>query len=67
MIKPIDFLKKRNYLYVYTAVFLILASFLLAVPYSKGWKGYIDGSESEVFLVNDHYLGMSVPEGEHDI
>lgn len=39
----------------------------VVVPYSKGWKGYIDGSESEVFLVNDHYLGMSVPEGEHDI
>ncbi|WP_026665251.1 YfhO family protein [Butyrivibrio sp. FC2001] len=39
----------------------------VATPYSKGWKGYIDGVEGEVLLVNAHYIGMLVDEGEHEI
>ena len=39
----------------------------IAIPYSKGWNGYIDGTKTEVFCVNDHYLGMIVPKGKHEI
>lgn len=39
----------------------------IAVPYETGWKGYIDGTEAEVLCVNEHYLGLLVPEGSHKI
>ena len=39
----------------------------VATPYSKGWRGYIDGVETDVLLVNAHYIGMAVDEGEHEI
>ena len=39
----------------------------IATPYSEGWTGSIDGTEAEVFCVNDHYLGMLVPAGSHEI
>ena len=39
----------------------------VAIPYSDGWKGTIDGEEAEVHCINEHYLGMYVPEGKHDI
>ena len=39
----------------------------LAIPYSNGWKGMIDGVFTDVFLVNNHYLGVLVDAGDHDI
>lgn len=38
-----------------------------ATPYSKGWKAYVDGNETEVHCVNERYSGIVVPEGHHDI
>ena len=39
----------------------------IAVTYYDGWRGYIDKQETEVFRVNEHYLGMVIPAGTHNI
>ena len=39
----------------------------VAVPYSKGWKAYIDGDKVQNLRVNEHYQGVVVPAGEHTI
>jgi uncharacterized membrane protein YfhO len=39
----------------------------VAVPYIDGWKAYIDGEETEIVTVNSLYMGIDVPEGQHDI
>lgn len=39
----------------------------LATPYSIGWKAYVDGQEVEVHCLNERYLGIVVPQGQHDI
>jgi uncharacterized membrane protein YfhO len=39
----------------------------MAVPYSSGWKAYIDGQETETFVTNDRYLGIYVSSGSHNI
>ncbi len=41
--------------------------FVLAVPYAKGWKAYIDGQETEVIRANIQYMAVDVPEGDHNI
>lgn len=39
----------------------------LAMPYSKGWSAYIDGIKTPVYCLNERYLGISVPLGQHNI
>lgn len=39
----------------------------IAVPYSKGWKAYVDGAQTEVKCVNGVYNGLLVAPGEHEI
>ena len=39
----------------------------IAVPYSKGWKAYVDGVQTEVKCVNGVYNGLLVAPGEHEI
>lgn len=39
----------------------------LAVPYSTGWKAFVDGKETPVMLTNERYLGILVPAGFHTI
>ena len=39
----------------------------LAVPFSKGWNAYIDASKVSVFPVNEHYIGIEAPSGNHTI
>ena len=39
----------------------------MAIPYSTGWKGFVDGEETEVLCANDRYLGIIVPDGKHKI
>lgn len=39
----------------------------MAIPYSTGWSAYIDEQEAEVYCLNDRYLGIVIPEGEHTI
>lgn len=40
---------------------------VMAVPYSAGWKAYVDGEETPVFTANQKYLGIKVPSGEHTV
>lgn len=39
----------------------------LAVPYSTGWKAYINGKETKVYRINDMYMGVVSDIGENDI
>lgn len=38
-----------------------------AIPYSKGWKAYVDGEEVDILEGNLTYMAIYVSEGEHTI
>ncbi len=38
-----------------------------SIPYSSGWRVYIDGREEKMQVVNGMYLGVLVNAGEHEI
>ena len=40
---------------------------VFSVPYSRGWRVYVDGKNEEALRVNTAYTGVLIPEGEHDI
>ena len=37
----------------------------LSVPYSSGWRAYVDGKETETYAANVMFLGMDIPAGNH--
>lgn len=37
------------------------------IPYSKGWKAYVDGKETETLVTDEMFLGVLLDVGEHDI
>ena len=39
----------------------------LPVPYSSGWRAYVDGKETETYAANVMFLGMDIPEGNHTV
>ena len=39
----------------------------LAVPFSTGWEAFIDGSKTEVYCLNERYMGILIPSGEHSV
>lgn len=39
----------------------------LSVPYSAGWKCFIDGQETKLMLGNVMYMGVFIPEGVHRV
>lgn len=39
----------------------------MTMPYSTGWRAFIDGSETKVYRTNDMFMSICVPAGEHDI
>lgn len=39
----------------------------LSIPYSKGWKAYLDGKEVELMKCNIQYMAINVPGGSHNI
>jgi len=39
----------------------------LSIPYSKGWRAYIDGKQVELLNVNTMFCGVFLPVGNHDI
>lgn len=39
----------------------------VSVPYSKGWKVYVDGEEEKILKVNYFGLGLLLGQGEHRI
>ena len=39
----------------------------LTVPYSSGWKAYVDGEEQEILQANTIFMALSLSAGNHDI
>ncbi len=39
----------------------------LTIPYGKGWKGYVDGTEVPLLQTNTMYTGISLNPGHHEI
>ena len=39
----------------------------LAIPFSNGWKCYVDGQEVEIIKVNTAFVGIPLKSGEHSI
>lgn len=39
----------------------------VAAPYDKGWQAKIDGVETKIYRMNNMFMGIEVPEGEHSI
>lgn len=37
----------------------------MSVPYSAGWKAYVDGKETEIFRSNEMYMALELPAGDH--
>ena len=39
----------------------------IAVPYSTGWRAWVDGEEQPVFRCGGMYMGLHIGAGEHEI
>jgi len=39
----------------------------VSIPYSKGWKVYVDGGEVETFSSSVAYTGIFLEQGEHEV
>ena len=37
------------------------------LPYDEGWNCYVDGKKSEIVKANIGFMGIELPEGEHQI
>ena len=40
---------------------------VLSLPYSKGFRAYVDGKETEILQANTMYMGLMLEEGAHEI
>lgn len=38
-----------------------------SIPYSTGWKAYVDGVQKQVYRTDYMYLAVPLSEGEHNI
>ena len=39
----------------------------ISTPYTKGWRAYVDGVETEVLNVNIGFIGIQLNSGEHNV
>lgn len=39
----------------------------LSIPYTKGWKVYIDGEEQETYVADIAFTGVDIDKGEHTV
>lgn len=39
----------------------------LAIPYSKGWRAYVDGRETKLYRANVMYMALDVDAGRHSV
>lgn len=39
----------------------------LSIPYTKGWKAYVDGEKAKIYQANMMYMGLLLEPGEHSI
>ena len=40
---------------------------LFAIPYSAGWRAYVDGEAAELYRANLSYMALSLDAGEHTV
>lgn len=40
---------------------------VFSIPYSEGWKAYVDGKETKLQKANVMYMGLALEPGEHEI
>lgn len=40
---------------------------LLSVPYSKGWKAYVDSKQVDLLQADEHYMAIFLEKGNHQI
>ena len=40
---------------------------VFSIPYSSGWKAYVDGKETSVFRANTMYMGINMTKGSHKV
>lgn len=40
---------------------------VFSIPYSSGWKAYVDGKETSVFRANTMYMGINLTKGSHKV
>lgn len=40
---------------------------LFSIPYSKGWRAYVDGKKTELLNCNIQYMGLELEKGNHII
>lgn len=40
---------------------------VMSIPYSIGWRAYVDGERVETFVANERHVGIEVPKGNHEI
>lgn len=40
---------------------------VFSVPYSSGWKAYVDGKETPLFRANTMYMGINLTKGTHKV
>ena len=38
-----------------------------AVPYSKGWKVFVNGKRQDILKANDAFMAIALPAGEYDV
>ena len=39
----------------------------LTIPYSKGWRAYVDGKKTELTKANTMFMALKLDKGSHDI
>ena len=39
----------------------------MAVPYSRGWRAYVDGVRVKIYQMNDMFMGIELSKGAHHI
>lgn len=39
----------------------------VAIPFSDGWSAFVDGEPVDPLCVNEHYIGLFLPEGRHSV
>ena len=39
----------------------------LSIPYSKGWKAYVDGEKTEIERANIAFMALALEPGEHEV
>ena len=40
---------------------------LLSIPYSNGWKAYVDGEKVDILKANEAYMALKLSSGQHNI